>query len=88
MLKVHETVGEQRVKFAGDISEVADDLQLLYKDTEKSRKQAKEQGLRYERQVTDADMSLEKVSWGKMRVFLQLVRCLTNVFNNVGKTKI
>ncbi|CAM0137943.1 unnamed protein product [Umbelopsis sp. WA50703] len=60
MLKVHETIGEQRVKFAGDISEVADDLQLLYKDTEKSRKQAKEQGLRYERQVTDADMALEK----------------------------
>lgn len=39
MLKVHEKIGEQRIKFAGNITEVADDLQLLYKDTEKGRKQ-------------------------------------------------
>jgi hypothetical protein len=39
MLKVHETIGDQRIKFAGNITEVADDLQLLYKDTERGRKQ-------------------------------------------------
>jgi hypothetical protein len=85
MLKVHETIGEQRVKFAGDISEVADDLQLLYKDTEKSRKQAKEQGLRYERQVTDADMALEKVLDDSQ--YIMTLR-LANIAINIGKTEI
>ncbi|KAG2186724.1 hypothetical protein INT44_002950 [Umbelopsis vinacea] len=60
ILKVHEKIGEQHVKFSTDITEVADDLQLLFKDTEKSRKQAKEQGLRHERLVSDSDLALEK----------------------------
>ncbi|KAH8553440.1 Rho GTPase activation protein [Umbelopsis sp. PMI_123] len=60
ILKVHEKIGEQHIKFSTEITEVADDLQLLFKDTEKSRKQAKEQGLRHERLVTDADLALEK----------------------------
>ena len=42
-LKVHETIGEQRLRFATDVTEVADDLQLLVKDTEKGRKQVKGQ---------------------------------------------
>ncbi|KAI8368301.1 Rho GTPase activation protein [Radiomyces spectabilis] len=60
MLKVHETVGEQRIKFSADISEVADDLQLLYKDTEKGRKQVKDVGLKHEKNLMEADASLEK----------------------------
>ncbi|KAG0169217.1 hypothetical protein DFQ30_003852 [Apophysomyces sp. BC1015] len=60
ILKVHETIGEQRIKFAGDITEVADDLQLLYKDTEKGRKQAKEMGLKHEKALSDAEISLGK----------------------------
>lgn len=40
-LKVHETIGEQRLRFAADITEVADDLNLLVKDTEKGRKQVR-----------------------------------------------
>ena len=39
MLKVHEKVAEQRIKFASNITEVADDLLLLHKDTERGRKQ-------------------------------------------------
>jgi hypothetical protein len=66
ILKVHETIGEQHVKFSTEITEVADDLQLLFKDTEKSRKQAKEAGLRHERLVSDADMALEKVWAGRV----------------------
>ncbi|RCH80413.1 hypothetical protein CU098_003343, partial [Rhizopus stolonifer] len=60
LLKVHETIGEQRVKFSSDISEVADDLQIVYKDTEKNRKAAKEQGNRHEKNRLDAEVSLEK----------------------------
>ncbi|GAN08229.1 rhoGAP-domain-containing protein [Mucor ambiguus] len=59
-LKVHETIGDQRVKFSGDIAEVADDVQIMCKDTEKSRKQVKEIGIRHERNRLDAESSLEK----------------------------
>ncbi|KAI8332784.1 Rho GTPase activation protein [Blakeslea trispora] len=59
-LKVHETIGEQRVKFSGDISEVADDLQIVYKDTEKNRKAAKEQGNRHDKNRLDSEIVLEK----------------------------
>ncbi|KAL9559138.1 hypothetical protein PS6_000942 [Mucor atramentarius] len=59
-LKVHETIGDQRVKFASDIAEVADDVQIMCKDTEKSRKQVKEIGIRHERNRLDAESSLEK----------------------------
>lgn len=61
-LKVHETIGDQRVKFSSDIAEVADDVQIMCKDTEKSRKQVKEIGIRHERNRLDAESSLEKVS--------------------------
>ncbi|CEP08630.1 hypothetical protein [Parasitella parasitica] len=59
-LKVHETIGDQRVKFSGDIAEIADDVQIMCKDTEKSRKQVKELGIRHERNRLDAENSLEK----------------------------
>ncbi|KAF7732372.1 hypothetical protein EC973_005268 [Apophysomyces ossiformis] len=60
ILKVHETIGEQRVRFAANITDVVEDLQLLYKDTEKGRKQVKDVGLKYEKMLADADVSLEK----------------------------
>lgn len=59
-LKVHEKIGDQRIKFSSDIAEVADDIQIMCKDTEKSRKQVKEIGLRHERNRLDSEMSLEK----------------------------
>ncbi|KAI8333049.1 Rho GTPase activation protein [Chlamydoabsidia padenii] len=60
MLKVHETIGDQRIKFASNITEVAEDLQLLYKDTERGRKQAKDAGGKYEKMLGDANTTLEK----------------------------
>ncbi|KAI9470624.1 MAG: Rho GTPase activation protein [Benjaminiella poitrasii] len=59
-LKVHEKIGDQRLKFSNDILEVADDVQIMCKDTEKSRKQVKEVGIRHERIRSDAENSLEK----------------------------
>jgi hypothetical protein len=58
---VHETIGDQRVKFSSDIVEVADDVQIMCKDTEKSRKQVKEIGVRHERSRLDSEITLEKV---------------------------
>jgi hypothetical protein len=62
-LKVHEKIGEQRMKFASDIVEVADDVQIMCKDTEKGRKQIKEVGLRHEKNRIDAEITLEKVKY-------------------------
>jgi hypothetical protein len=59
---VHENIGGQRIKFATDIIEVADDLQLLVKDTEKARKLAKDAALKQEKSLTDAEGALEKVT--------------------------
>ncbi|ORX50194.1 RhoGAP-domain-containing protein [Hesseltinella vesiculosa] len=61
MLKVHETIGEQRIKFSNSILEVAEDLQLLHKDTERGRKQVKDTGTRFEKALVDADANLEKL---------------------------
>ncbi|GAA5810617.1 hypothetical protein MFLAVUS_004040 [Mucor flavus] len=59
-LKVHETIGDQRIKFASDIAEVADDVQIMCKDTEKSRKQIKEIGYRHDRIRLESELALEK----------------------------
>ena len=54
-------MGEQRVKFSTDIVEVADDVQIMCKDTEKSRKQVKEIGLRHDRNRQESESALDKV---------------------------
>ncbi|KAI8064705.1 Rho GTPase activation protein [Gongronella butleri] len=59
-LKVHEMIGDQHQKFSTDIGEVADDLQLLLKDTEKARKQAKDAGGKQEKLLIDSEAALEK----------------------------
>ncbi|CAO3668242.1 unnamed protein product [Umbelopsis vinacea] len=38
MLKMHETIGEQRLKFGSDISEIVEDIAFLLKDIDKKRK--------------------------------------------------
>lgn len=60
-LKVHEAIGEQHIKFSADIAEVTDDVHIMSKDTEKSRKQVKEIGVRHERNKLDSELALEKV---------------------------
>lgn len=38
ILKIHETIGEQRLKFGSEISEIAEDISFLIKDIDKKRK--------------------------------------------------
>jgi hypothetical protein len=38
ILKIHETMGEQRLKFGSEISEIAEDIGFLIKDIDKKRK--------------------------------------------------
>ncbi|KAL0095102.1 Rho GTPase activation protein [Phycomyces blakesleeanus] len=60
-LKVHEKVGENRVRFSQDIVDISDDLLFLHRDTEKERKQIKDLGIKHEKLLGDADIALEKV---------------------------
>ncbi|KAF1804244.1 Rho GTPase activation protein [Mucor lusitanicus] len=60
MLKVHENIGNQRIKFAATISDSAEDLLSVGRSIEKERKKIKDAGMHYEKLVTDADLQLEK----------------------------
>ncbi|CEG72606.1 hypothetical protein RMATCC62417_08137 [Rhizopus microsporus] len=60
ILKVHETIGNQRIRFATSITESAEDLLSLSKHIEKDRKKIKDTGMHYEKQVQEADIQLEK----------------------------
>lgn len=62
MLKVHENIGNQRIKFAASISDSAEDLLSLGRNIEKDRKKIKDAGMHYEKLVSDSDLLLEKVS--------------------------
>ncbi|KAL1916248.1 uncharacterized protein VTP21DRAFT_5865 [Calcarisporiella thermophila] len=64
VLSVHQRLAENRLKFAQSILEVSDDLQAVLKETERSRKQLKEIGIRQERAMHESEQLLEK---SKMR---------------------
>ncbi|CAG8756298.1 15675_t:CDS:10, partial [Dentiscutata erythropus] len=60
MLKLHESIGENRVKFAAAIQEISEEITALYKETDKSRKNLKDSGQKHERTIQDAEQALEK----------------------------
>ncbi|KAI8997877.1 Rho GTPase activation protein [Pilobolus umbonatus] len=60
MLKVHEDIGNQRIKFGISLSDSAEDILALGRSIEKDRKKIKEAGMQCEKVVTDADVVLEK----------------------------
>ncbi|ORX89803.1 RhoGAP-domain-containing protein [Basidiobolus meristosporus CBS 931.73] len=59
-IKYHEAIGENRVKFASTINEVGDNLSAAYKEHEKSRRQLKENGLKLQKHLHEAESNLEK----------------------------
>ncbi|KAH8552365.1 Rho GTPase activation protein [Umbelopsis sp. PMI_123] len=60
ILKIHETIGEQRLKFGSEISEIAEDISFLIKDIDKKRKTTKDLSTRHERVLIDVDLALTK----------------------------
>ncbi|CAO3668733.1 unnamed protein product [Umbelopsis ramanniana] len=60
ILKIHETMGEQRLKFGSEISEIAEDISFLIKDIDKKRKMTKDLSARHERVLVDAELALTK----------------------------
>ncbi|CAG8504023.1 29154_t:CDS:10 [Gigaspora margarita] len=60
MLKLHESIGENRVKFAAAIQEISEEITALYKETDKSRKNLKDSSQKHEKAIQDSEQALEK----------------------------
>ncbi|CAI2176178.1 15309_t:CDS:10, partial [Funneliformis geosporum] len=60
ILKIHEYIGENRIKLASAIQEISEDVSFLYKDIDKARKNLKDSGQKYEKAIQDSETSLEK----------------------------
>ncbi|UZJ56073.1 hypothetical protein CBS101457_005393 [Exobasidium rhododendri] len=59
-MRTHEVLGDNRLRFSQKLSEMSDELSNLSKEVDKNRKYARDTGLRLERNLTDAEMSVEK----------------------------
>jgi len=59
-IKMHEKVGENHVKFAQIINDTYDNISTTLKNTERSRKQLKDAGLKYKKNLSESDAILEK----------------------------
>ncbi|EPQ31318.1 uncharacterized protein PFL1_06843 [Pseudozyma flocculosa PF-1] len=60
MMKTHEAVADNRIRFASKLTEMSDELNNLAREVDKSRKQTKETGQRLEKNLTDAEVGVEK----------------------------
>ena len=60
VVKTHETIADNRLRFAAKLSEMSDELSNLSKEVDKSRKQARETALRLEKNLQDAEAGVEK----------------------------
>lgn len=62
-------MGDNRLKFAGRLSDMSDELSLLGKEVERVRKGTKDHGARLERALAEQETLVDKVrsilsSWG------------------------
>jgi hypothetical protein len=60
LMKTHEVLGDCRVRFASKLGEISEELSNLSKEVDKNRKYARDTGGRLERNLLDAEMSVEK----------------------------
>ncbi|CAE7217022.1 unnamed protein product [Rhizoctonia solani] len=75
-MKIHEMMGEARIRFAQRLAEMSDELASLAKEVEKNRKSAKDLGTRYERALQDAEAAMEKAKGRVSAVTEELERVL------------
>lgn len=59
-VKTHEAIGEDRLRFAQKLGEISEELSNLAKEVDKNRKYARDTGVRLEKNLTDAEGSVEK----------------------------
>ncbi|SCZ87902.1 BZ3500_MvSof-1268-A1-R1_Chr2-3g05370 [Microbotryum saponariae] len=60
MLRTHELVGDNHLKFAAQLAEMSDELALLGKEVDKNRKSSKELGTRLERGLAEQESLVDK----------------------------
>ncbi|THH17052.1 hypothetical protein EW146_g3687 [Bondarzewia mesenterica] len=60
MMKIHEIMAENRIRFAQRLNEMSEELANLAKEVDKNRKQTKELATRYERSLQESEMATEK----------------------------
>lgn len=61
LLRTHEVLGDNRVKFASQLSDMADELAVLGKEVDKSRKATKDLGARLEKGLQEQEGLVDKV---------------------------
>ncbi|GEM12854.1 rho GTPase-activating protein [Rhodotorula toruloides] len=61
ILRTHELLGDNRLKFASQLNEMGDELATLGKEVEKSRKATKELGARLEKGLQEQESLVDKV---------------------------
>ncbi|KAF5343826.1 hypothetical protein D9757_013914 [Collybiopsis confluens] len=59
-MRVHETLGENRVRFSQRLNEMSEELANIAKEVEKNRKSTKELATRYERALQESEAYTEK----------------------------
>lgn len=60
LMKTHEVLGDSRIRFAQKLSEISEELVNLAKEVDKNRKYARDTGNRLERNLLEAESSVEK----------------------------
>ncbi|KAF9978806.1 hypothetical protein BGZ73_000075 [Actinomortierella ambigua] len=60
ILEMHERMGSNHLELSRDLQILSEELSIIYKETEKSRKQFKEAGAKQERILQEHDHDLEK----------------------------
>lgn len=61
LLRTHELLGDNRLKFAAQLTEMSEELTTLGKEVEKHRKTSKELGTRLERGLAEQEALVDKV---------------------------
>ncbi|KAJ7334121.1 Rho GTPase activation protein [Mycena albidolilacea] len=59
-MRIHESMGDSRLRFAQRLNEMSEELGTLAKEVEKNRKQTKELATRYERALQESEAVTEK----------------------------
>ncbi|KAJ3412943.1 hypothetical protein HDV05_008731 [Chytridiales sp. JEL 0842] len=80
-LQIHDQVAQSRLKLSADIQTCAEDLNTLHKNTERSRKQLKDAGLKHWKQVHEAENALEKAKGRYETLMDEWERALNNKDN-------
>ncbi|KDQ26832.1 hypothetical protein PLEOSDRAFT_1113232 [Pleurotus ostreatus PC15] len=59
-MRIHESMAENRIRFAQRLNEMSEELTTLVKEVDKSRKQTKDLATRYERALQESELATEK----------------------------